>query len=110
MPPSDNVVRCGLTRKHCDPPLFFQLCDLSFQSVIVKNYPFDHPVLNDYFRVNRPQCYFYCRKDSIVLILEGEGTINQVETKRGDSWLIENTETILFSRGLEVIMVSPPLR
>jgi mannose-6-phosphate isomerase class I len=107
MPPSDNVVRCGLTRKECDFPLFFELTRTSPLEVIVKNYPFDHPELNNYFRLYVPKTFCLCRKGSVFLVLKGEGKVDDQHTKQGDSWIVETDKTIRFSDNLHILLASP---
>lgn len=65
MPPSDNIVRCGLTRKECDVELFFEMCRTP-QKPIIQSYPYDHPALDPYFTMRRTP--LHCPKNSICLI------------------------------------------
>lgn len=53
MPPSDNIVRCGLTCKECDIDLFFSICH-SQQPIIQRQPPFHHPELDSYFSLYTP--------------------------------------------------------
>lgn len=104
MPCSDNIVRCGLTRKECHPQMFFSLCTL--QPVIVQTKSYDHPCLDPYFSLHHHSCL--AKKNSIVLVLKGEGTINNDETRQGDSWIVENDQLIQFDpQRLHVITAMP---
>lgn len=66
MPPSDNVVRCGLTTKECQRELFFEMC-CPPQSPIIQTYPYDHEELSKYFQIRRTPTS--CPKGAIVLVL-----------------------------------------
>jgi mannose-6-phosphate isomerase class I len=104
MPCSDNIVRCGLTRKECNPQFFFTLS--TQQPVLVQTTSYHHPCLDPYFSLYHQPCL--ATKNSIVLVLKGEGTINHVETCQGDSWIVENDQPILFDPNLlHVITVMP---
>lgn len=106
MPPSDNVVRCGLTKKPCDLELFFKISN-KIEDVLVKEYPFHHEELDKYFHLNVEKSCF-CLKNSIVLVLEGEGFINnEKETRVGDSWIVEMDTELCFSGTLKVIVAIP---
>lgn len=51
MPLSDNISRCGLTSKECNPNVFFSLCH-SQPPIIQKHPPFHHPELDTYFSIH----------------------------------------------------------
>lgn len=107
MPPSDNVVRCGLTSKQCDRKLFFQITQSSSSDIVIKNYPYDHPELNPYFRLFLPNHFCFCRKGSVFLVLDGEGIVEGNTTQKGDSWIVEENKTICFPDKLHVLMAMP---
>jgi len=107
MPPSDNVVRCGLTSKPCDRSLFFQITESSPQEVVVKNYPYDHPELNPYFRLFVPNRFCFCRKGSILLVLEGEALVDEKKTKKGDSWILQKEKTIHVPEDIQILIAMP---
>jgi len=107
MPPSDNVVRCGLTHKQCDFPLFFELTQTSPPEVVVKNYPYDHPELNHYFHLSVPKSFYFCRKGSVFLVLHGKGVVDGHYTKQGDSWIVEEDQTIRFSEEMDIVLAVP---
>jgi hypothetical protein len=107
MPPSDNVARCGLTRKKCDVSLFFQITGLGPQEVVVKHYPYDHPELDPYFRLVIPNRSCFCRKGSVFLVLKGEGKVDDQHTKQGDSWIMKTDKIIRFSDNLHILLASP---
>lgn len=107
MPPSDNIVRCGLTTKYCDRGLFFQISGASPQEVIIKDHPYDHPELNIFFRLFMPRHYCFCKQGSVIIVIDGEGTINNNKTRKGISWIVEKNEMLYFSSGLWVLIVDP---
>lgn len=107
MPPSDNVVRCGLTSKPCDLSLFFQITGTSPQEVMVKNYPYDHPELNPYFRLFIPNRFCFCRKGSILLVLEGEAMVEGKKTQKGQSWILEEEKTIQVPDDIQILIAMP---
>ncbi len=104
MPPSDNVVRCGLTTKQCNQKFFFQLTYSSSYDIIIKNHPYDHPELNSYFRIFLPNRFCFCRKGSVFLVLDGEGIVEGKTIQKGDSWIVEENKTIFFPDELDVII------
>lgn len=79
MPYSDNIVRCGLTTKECQPDLFFELCH--HLPVLIKNLPYDDPILDQYFTLHLPHECLY-PKGSIVLTNQGAW---QVEDEQGET-------------------------
>jgi mannose-6-phosphate isomerase class I len=109
MPPSDNVVRCGLTTKPRDITLFFNIAGSSRQDALVQEYPYSHPQLDAFFHLLEPdengECV--CKDKSVVLVLEGSGTIDVENTSQGDSWIVESDSTLSFSTGLKVIVAVP---
>lgn len=107
MPPSDNVVRCGLTSKPCDLPLFFQITAPSPQEVVVKNYPYDHPELTPYFSLFVPHQFCFCRKGSILLVLEGEGEVEGKNLQKGGSWILQEEKTIHVPENLHILIAMP---
>ena len=114
MPPSDNVVRSGLTSKPTDISLFFTITENSPQEPIIKEYPYDHPELDLFFSLRVPDTTTgscYCREKSVILVLDGEGTVNGINTQKGDSWIVEEDDgDTLFSvslSGVDVIIASP---
>lgn len=105
MPCSDNIVRCGLTRKECHPPLFFTLS--SRQPVLVQTTSYHHPCLDPYFSLSHQPCL--ATKNSIVLVLKGEGKINHVSTRQGDSWIVvDNDQLIQFDPHLLYVITVMP--
>lgn len=103
MPCSDNIVRCGLTRKETDPKLFFILSTM--QPVIVQT-TYEHPCFYPYFSLHAQPCFG--KKNSIVLVLQGEGTINHRETRQGDSWMLDTDQPIVFNPDSLHIMMAMP--
>lgn len=111
MPPSDNIVRCGLTKKTCDRDLFFDICSTSPKEIIIMDNVYNHPELNKYFKIvlfhPNHNSFFSCRQGSLALVLNGEGTINGKETHTGDSWLMDKNELLAFSKNMTVLVVVP---
>lgn len=103
MPPSDNVVRCGLTKKPCDPSLFFQIASPALPPILQTH----HPELDPYFRVVRPRGGVFCPGGSVFLVLGGEGEIGGHPTRQGGSWLVETGTTLYFPDTLRVLLVVP---
>lgn len=103
MPPSDNVVRCGLTKKPCDPSLFFQIASPCLPPVLQDH----HPELDPYFRIYLPTVHCFCPGGSIVLVLEGEGEVDGNPTRQGGSWLVETGSTLHFPDTLRALLVVP---
>lgn len=104
MPCSDNIVRCGLTTKVCNIDLFFQMCIP--QPICIQTIMFNHPSFNKYFSLHQKPCFG--KKHSVVLILQGEGYLNNIWTKEGDSWLLETDQPILFTEGSLKVMIAMP--
>jgi mannose-6-phosphate isomerase class I len=82
MPPSDNVVRCGLTQKECRVGLFFDLCRP--QPVVVRTHPpYHHEAFDPYFT------FLFSKgpypPQSTVLFLGGD---------RCGAWLVEEETTL----------------
>lgn len=96
MPPSDNIVRCGLTRKPVDTRLFFELCVP--QPVAVRTHPYRHEALDPYFRMCCPKGPYLCKKGSVVLRLSGDH----------GAWLIEKDKALFFNEDEDALVVSPP--
>lgn len=96
MPPSDNIVRCGLTSKARDVRLFFQLCVP--QPVALRTHPYRHEALDPYFRLCSPKGPFLCREGSVVLRLSGVH----------GAWLVEKDESVFFGEDEDALVVSPP--
>lgn len=111
MPCSDNIVRCGLTLKECNVSLFFQLSSIPQPSIIINSYPYHHACLDNFFSLHT-ESLPRSRKNSIILVLEGQGEINGKPTKQGDSWIIESEEMpILFDKTmLKVIIAMPSIK
>lgn len=109
MPASDNVVRCGLTTKECDIPLFFSITASAPRDAIVCEYPYGHPELDPVFLLRRPDDAGVCgcSDKSVVLVLEGEGTINENSTTKGDSWIVDGDGSVSFSSGMDVLIAIP---
>ena len=107
MPCSDNVVRCGLTHKTCGIPLFFEITAASPQEVVVKNYPYDHPELTPYFRLIIPNGSCYCRKGSILLVLDGEGVVDGNNVQKGGSWIVQEETIIHVPENLYILVAMP---
>lgn len=104
MPCSDNIVRCGLTTKHCNIDLFFQLCVP--QPIIMKTtHPYHHSSLDPYFSLSNKPCFG--KKNSIILVLDGEGQLNHQSTKQGESWILEKDQPITFDNNLHVMIAMP---
>lgn len=95
MPPSDNIVRCGLTKKECHVDLFFELCVP--QEVIIKKDHYHHEALGEYFSIHVPHDLFVCPPHSMILVLEGN---------KCGVWVAEEEEEVRFYR--DAIVVVPP--
>lgn len=95
MPPSDNIMRCGLTRKECHVDRFFGLCVP--QNVIVKKGSYDHEELDGFFSLHTPRGSFVCKKGSVVLVLEGDLC---------GSWVVEEEEELFFDQ--YAVVAEPP--
>lgn len=96
MPPSDNIARCGLTRKPVDTGLFFELCVP--QPVAIRTHPYRHESLDHYFRMCCPKGPFLCKKGSVVLRFSGDY----------GAWLIEKDKALFFNEDEDALVVSPP--
>lgn len=113
MPPSDNVVRSGLTSKPCDIPLFFTITENSPQDPIIKEYPYNHPELDPFFLLSLPDKTTTATgscvgvQGSVILVLDGEGTINGTPTQKGDSWIIDEMMMTISPSGVDIIMAVP---
>lgn len=96
MPLSDNVVRCGLTKKECQRDMFFEMC-CSPQTPIIQTYPYSHEELDAYFQICRPP--ITCPKGSIVLVLGVGAWIVEEENMEiqecTDTWVVIPTTTSL---------------
>lgn len=86
MPPSDNIMRCGLTGKECHVDRFFDMC--TTQNVITTTGPYKHEELDMFFLLHTPSGPFRCKKGSIFLILEGE---------KCGAWVAEEEEDVVFN-------------
>lgn len=109
MPPSDNVVRCGLTRKPCDLELFFNIGNsIPLENPIVKENIFHHEELDRFFELCLVDKCCFCPRNSIIIIIKGEGNINNgIETRMGDSWIVETEKEFCFTGTLEVVIAIP---
>lgn len=103
MPPSDNVIRCGLTKKHCDPSLFFHIASPSIPPLLQTH----HPELDPYFRICWPVGHTFCPGGSVFLVLEGNGEVGGHPTQQGGSWLVETGTILYFPDTLRTILVVP---
>jgi len=107
MPPSDNIVRCGLTRKQCDLDLFFKISNRT-EEAIVANEPFHHEELDRFFKLCIVDTQCFCPKNSIFLVIDGEGIINnEIKTRVGDSWIVETDTEMRFSGTLKIVVANP---
>lgn len=96
MPLSDNVVRCGLTKKECQRDMFFEMC-CPPQKPIIQTYPYSHEELDAYFQIQRSPTT--CPKGSIVLFLGVGAWIIEEENIKiqecAETWVVVPTATAL---------------
>lgn len=95
MPPSDNIIRCGMTGKECHVDKFFEMCTI--QKVITTTGPYHHQELDMFFSLYTPHGYFKCKKGSIFLILKGE---------KCGSWIVDNDQVVFFDDN-DTILAEP---
>lgn len=103
MPPSDNVVRCGLTNKPCDTSLFFRIASPYIPPLLQTH----HPELDPYFRVCWPVGHIFCPGGSVFLVLKGAGEVSGHPTQQGESWLVKTGTILYFPDALRVLLVVP---
>lgn len=92
MVPSDNVIRVGLTTKHCDKDMFFSITNkYPRQPTTIKpsshgECTYYHKCLN--FKLHRLVNGSSLSGQGILLILDGKGQLGNINTQHGDSWYI----------------------
>lgn len=88
MPPSDNVIRIGLTSKYCDYELFKKVCINSSDQEPIITPPrtiYSHPCFSEYFQLYRFNGNTTINSKGTVIVFKGEGLINGKKQKKGFS-------------------------